>query len=462
MPKRWNTTKGNSRVIRRIPNIVTITGGTVNIGTMPVVTGSVSVINTVAVTGSVEVLNVVSVTGSTTLLGQGFVSVSNSTTALLAGDAVFTGIGEDVSQYASVSILYKSDVAAAASGLSIQFSQDNSNWDVQLVGDLGAKVFQVHSLKPTAKFFRVVYTNGSAGQTLFRLQCVFHKSASPILITRAGQPQSTIDATPTRSTSDIDLDFARKHIPGGRAFFFFGHNSAVGTTYEDIHPAGGNINWLQTAGQIEITSTDDEDGGAGTDTGVLSVEVHGLSATGVDQDEVIVTSGTTTTTATTLTYIRINKMHSETVGTYGGSHVGDIRANLKGGGGVQLAIMTGEGEGTTQYGLGEASNGYWTVPLGKVLYITDLTVNVQSSGSNTGDVILYEREGILNTSTPFDPRRILWNAFDIQGEHREVFKSHIKIKQLTDLFFRAKASQNTVRIDVKCHFYLLDGDASGA
>ena len=160
----------------------------------------------------------------------GLVSTSNSSTALLSGGAVFTGVGEDVRSYASVSILYKSDVAAATSGLSIQFSQDNTNWDVQLVGDLGAKTFQVHRLVPAAQFFRVVYTNGSAAQSFFRLQVIYHTDSTPVLITRAGQPQSTVDATPTRQTAAIDLDFARKHIPGGRAFFFFGFNDAIGTS----------------------------------------------------------------------------------------------------------------------------------------------------------------------------------------------------------------------------------------
>ena len=60
-----------------------------------------------------------------------------------------------------------------------------------------------------------------------------------------------------------DLESARIQIPGNRSFFFFGFNGAVGNSgFEDIHPAGGDINWLQTAGQIEITSSDDEDGGA--------------------------------------------------------------------------------------------------------------------------------------------------------------------------------------------------------
>ena len=461
MPKRWHTTKGNSKVIRRIPNIVSITGGAVTISGISSFTGSVSVINTVSVTGSVEVLNTVAITGSTTILGQGFVSVSNSTTALLGTDGVFTGIGEDVSQYASVSILYKSDVAAAASGLKIEFSQDNTNWDVSLVGDLGAKTFQVHRLVPAANFFRVVYTNGAATQGTMRLQCIFHKSSAPVLITRSGQPQSTVDATPTRQTADIDLDFARKHIPGGRAFFFFGFNDTIGTTYEDVHPNGGDITWLTTASVIEIVSTHADDAAAGL--GVQSVEVHGLSALGVDQDEVIATGGLTAVTSS-LTYIRVNKMHNEAVGTYGGSHRGKISCSVLSSGSV-LSVMTGvegnEGD-NVQYGSGEAGNGYWSVPLGKVMYITRLEVVPVVGTNKTVDVALYEREGILNfDSAPFDPRRVLWAVREIDFPVEKVFKAHLKIKALTDVFFRALGAA-TPRVEVYLDFYLLDQDASGA
>jgi len=395
----------------------------------------------------------------------GVVSTNNSSTATLAGDAVFTGVGDDVSNFSSVSILYKSDVAAATSGLSIEFSQDNSNWDVQLVGDLGAKTFQVHALKPAAQYFRVVYTNGSSAQSFFRLQCIFHKSSPAVLITRGGQPQSTVDATPTRQVAEIDLDFARKHIPGGRSFFFFGHNDEVDTAYEDVYPGGGDINWQTTAAKIKVQSSNASDASAGI--GTRQIEVHGLSATGADQDEVITMNGTTAVESS-LTYIRVNKMHNENVGTYGGSHEGDIECrvtNATFANGALLSKMVGE-EGnvdvSVQYGLGEASNGYWSVPLGKVMYITHLTVNVQVGTNKTVDIILYEREGILNVSAPFDPRRILWNAFGVEGVHDEPFKSHIKIKALTDIWFRAKAEANGTRVDVKLHFYLVDADASGA
>ncbi len=400
---------------------------------------------------------------ATTATSAGFVSVKNSTTATLTADSVFTGEGEDVSGYASVSVFYKSDVAAAASGLSIQFSQDNSNWDAQLVGDLGAKTFQVHRLVPAAKYFRVVYTNGTAAQSVFRLQCMFHTNATPVLITRAGQPQSTTDATPTRQTTEIDLDYARKHIPGGRAFFFFGFNDAVGTSWEDIHPNGGDINWQTAAQSIEIISTDAADNGTTPGLGVQSVEVHGLSATGEDQDEIILTNGTAAV-AGTKTYIRINKLHSETCGTYGGSHEGDITCRVASAG-ATLSKMTGE-EGTVNtavvYGSGEAGNGYYSVPLGKVLYITRLEVIPNFGASNkTIDVALYEREDILDTTTPFAPRRVLWQETGVETRVEKEFKAHLKIKALTDIWFRAKGSA-TSKIEVYLDFYLLDEDASGA
>ena len=259
----------------------------------------------------------------------------------------------------------------------------------------------------------------------------------------------------TRPVVNFDLEQARRQLSGQRAFFFFGHNDGVGTSYEDVWPTGGNINWLTTAAKMEVSSSDVADDTAGL--GTRSVELHGLSATGVDQSEVIVMDGTTAVDSA-LTYIRVNKLHNETVGTYGGSHQGDITCQVTGGGSVQSVMVGEEGAVDTAivYGLGEASNGYYTVPLGKVLYITDLTAQVDTTGSQSVDLILYEREGILNTSAPMDPRRIIWGEFGIQAGLNKRFKSHIKIKQLTDLWFRAKGSTGTRRVSVSLDFYLLD------
>ena len=263
------------------------------------------------------------------------------------------------------------------------------------------------------------------------------------------------------ANKDTDLEYARKHIGNDRSFFFFGHNDDVGTSYEDIHPNGGDINWLTGGTKVEVLSSNAADTSAGL--GVRSVELHGLSVTGVDQSEVIAMNGTSAVESS-LTYCRINKLHNEDVGTYGGSHQGDVTCRVTSGGSIQSVMVGEEGNvnSSVQYGLGEASNGYWSVPLGKVLYITDVTVNVQIGTNKTCDVILYEREGILDTAAPMDPRRIIWNRFGIEGAHTEKFKSHIKIKALTDLWFRAKAEASGTRVDVKCHFFLVDADANGA
>ena len=103
-----------------------------------------------------------------------------------------------------------------------------------------------------------------------------------------------------------------------------------------------------------------------------------MSDAGVDQDEVILLDGTDAVESE-LEYIRINKMHSEKVGTYGGSHKGDITCRVTGNGAV-LAVMTGvEGlkDVSVQYGSGEAGNGHYSVPLGKVMYITNLEIFIK-------------------------------------------------------------------------------------
>lgn len=266
-----------------------------------------------------------------------------------------------------------------------------------------------------------------------------------------------------------DLELARRHtINRQRAFFFFGHNDAVGTTYEDIWPGQGDINWQTAAVIVSISSSNAADAASGL--GAQSIEIHGLGPVGEDQDEVVVMNGTTEVD-TVLKYCRVNKMHNEVVGTYGGSHQGDITARVDSGGaktGEILALMDGE-EGSVdsgvQYGSGEANQGLYSVPLGEVLYLTNLSVNAGITGNRTTDVILYEREGILNTTDDgdgMDPRRIIWAEFDFQGEVNKVFKSHIKIKQLTDIWFRAKASGQTNRVDVSLDFYRLTRDSDGA
>ncbi|NIO43426.1 MAG: hypothetical protein GTO41_26690, partial [Burkholderiales bacterium] len=113
--------------------------------------------------------------GSLTVDNNNTVSTNNSTTTPLAGDAVFTGTGDDCQAYSAVAITLDSSHDSATDGMTFQFSTDNTNWDdvytfTYTAAD-GARRFQ---FPVTARYFRVVYTNGSTLQTHFRVQTILH------------------------------------------------------------------------------------------------------------------------------------------------------------------------------------------------------------------------------------------------------------------------------------------------
>lgn len=387
-------------------------------------------------------------------------SFNSRDAATLAAAATFQGVAEEVTQYGRAGIAIKSDNATDGV-LTIEVSQDNTNWDGPTRTWEDTRFGAPHMWNIVEKYFRIKYVNGSTEATNLAIQVQYSVNADILLAHQLNETlPPDVESIIVRPATNFDLDTARRHVTGQKTFFFFGFNEDVGTSWEDIHPTGGDINWLTTAGTVEVISTDAADTAAGD--GVRSVEVHGLSSTGVDQDEVIATNGTTAVVSS-LSYIRINKMHSETCGTYGGSHQGDITCQVSSGGAL-LSKMTGE-EGSVdtsvQYGSGESGNGYWSVPLGKVMYITQLSVIIDIATNKTVDIALYEREDLLDSSAPVAPRRVVWQESGVDDNIQKIFKSHIKIKALTDLFFRAKGSA-TSKISVSLDFYLVDANAIGA
>ena len=285
------------------------------------------------------------------------------------------------------------------------------------------------------------------------------------LVSRLEQQLSTSsDVALIRPISVAELELSRRQITGQRTFFFFGFNNDIGAGWEDINSQGADYTWLESGVYLGVSSSDAADTSAGL--GVQQVELHGLSTTGEDQDEVITMDGTTEVQSS-LIYRRVNKLHSENVGTYGGSHKGDVTLRVDSGGaktGSILALMIGiEGSVDTsvQYGLGEAGAGHYSIPLGKVAYLIGGEVYVNTTGVKTADIVLYERDGLLTDAAPFEARRVLWDAVEVQGTIPITFKSFIKIKALSDIWFRAQASTGGTKIQVQLEFFLVDANAEG-
>jgi hypothetical protein len=107
--------------------------------------------------------------------GSNNVDSNNSSTTPLGISATFTGTATDVSGYGSVSVQVFADQASATDGLSMEWSIDGTNWDVQDQHDVAANVGVQFILPRAANQFRVVYTNGGTGQTVFRLETILNR-----------------------------------------------------------------------------------------------------------------------------------------------------------------------------------------------------------------------------------------------------------------------------------------------
>lgn len=109
---------------------------------------------------------------------DGMVDDNNSSAAPLAGDGVFTGWASNTLDYSLMFINVYSDEASATNGLMIQQSSDSTNWDIDDVYTISADTGKTFSIQLSAKYIRIVYTNGSTIQTAFRLQSILKKTNS--------------------------------------------------------------------------------------------------------------------------------------------------------------------------------------------------------------------------------------------------------------------------------------------
>lgn len=125
---------------------------------------------------------------------------NNSSTTLLDAGATFTGAWNSCIGFSTATISCFSDVDTAVGGLKIQFSQNGVDSDhtheYTVLGGAGRTVeTPVH-----APYMRIVYVNGAAPQTVFRLSTIFDPNASSGTIVELGDvPTIDDDAQLTKS-----------------------------------------------------------------------------------------------------------------------------------------------------------------------------------------------------------------------------------------------------------------------
>jgi hypothetical protein len=220
---------------------------------------------TSATRGSERALTVQIVDGSgnqvTSFSGSGTpsaISTNNSTTSVLAGGAAFTGTADEVTQYASVTVAVIASHASATDGLQLQQSSDNSNWDIVDSYTVPATTGKTFGVQVTARYFRVVYTNGATLQTSFRLQTILHTN----------MPNASSVRPQDARTNENDMH----EVIAYQALF-------NGTTWDRCR--GDTTNGLD----VDVTRVPTDPFGANADaassTGSISAKLRFIAATGI-------------------------------------------------------------------------------------------------------------------------------------------------------------------------------------
>ena len=196
----------------------------------------------------------------------------------------------------------------------------------------------------------------------------------------AGADQTiTVPVTGSLTSGDFMLDVARGKIAGISHINKFGKNDLLANNVTadiwdggiTLASGGDSLIWLPpTAARIhQLASSDDEDGGAGTDTGALTIEIFGLAGNFELQQETLTLNGTTNV-ATAETYIIIHRMVIQTVGS-SGANLGIIRATADTDGTVTARINVGNNQ---------TLMAIFQCPAATTCYMTDLTGHILRAG----------------------------------------------------------------------------------
>lgn len=116
-----------------------------------------------------------------------------STQATRNANIQYTTDTIDVLEFTSITISVSSDVDSAMSGVSIQFSTDGSDWHETDTYTYYADSMKTWTVQRVARYFRVVYTNGSFDQTHFDFSTIANSTAGVASSHRIGDTLSNED-----------------------------------------------------------------------------------------------------------------------------------------------------------------------------------------------------------------------------------------------------------------------------
>lgn len=253
-------------------------------------------------------------------------------------------------------------------------------------------------------------------------------------------------------------EYTRNYLVNNKAItdviFKFGRNAALTTSFTPVS-IGGIYRTPQASAatklRVKAGNANDTAGGSGA----RAVYIEGLDETGARVNETLATAGESASANTANDYIRIFRAYVTESGTYATSSAGSHSA----------AIVIENSAGTedwltidaASFPKGQSEIGVFTVPLGSNAFILESEIFVDAS--KPVDVLLFQRQGILDSAAPYDAMRTVRSFIGVTGPVSSSSSVPLgPFPELTDIGFMAKGA-TTPSCSVDFTILLMDNSA---
>ena len=240
------------------------------------------------------------------------------------------------------------------------------------------------------------------------------------------------------------IDISRGNVQGVRVVHCFGRNTAIGATFTPVTRSG----FYRTPQVSGATALRIKAGGNVNDTasgtGARAIILTGIGADGGLITETLATAGASASAATSQNFIRLLDATVSASGTYATqsapSHAGGIM--IENAAGTEDWALISDGS----FPRGDTEIGVYTTPKDRSGYVNH--IRLSSDADKKANVILFKRNGILETSAPYSAMTLVAEFPAVSGTVHIDYDPPLAFPELTDFGFMASVSASTVDVTV--------------
>jgi len=240
---------------------------------------------------------------------------------------------------------------------------------------------------------------------------------------------------------DALIDTVRGRVEKTSIIHKFGRNDNIGTTFVPLALGG-----IYRTPQVNDATSLRVKAGNANDTvdgsGARGVILHGLSKQGLEVRENVPTAGTSAGANSKTLFLRLFRSYTSSSGTFS-----SVPSNSQ-----AAAIVIENSAGTEDWAtindqMSQSHTAAFTVPLNMTAFILSFFTTVD--GNKAHDLLLYAREGILQTVAPFSAMRAFTHVVGLTDPLVPRLRSPIgPFPELTDLIWVSKVAAGTAAVSV--------------